>query len=114
MILDENKVKILLQSGMCFVCSMCLCCLDGNGKCGKENCGGPIVGRDYPDYRGPLENFVNFCFACGDESEYGIKVKNGKKIVGVCKEHVGYLNQLVPVDRADLIEMSERLPIHIQ
>ena len=57
--------------------------------CGKTaSCGGPIFGRNYPDYLGPLprQAFEKVCLICGDGNvEFHAVV--GQSRFGLCFEH---------------------------
>lgn len=60
----------------------------GQESCGKTQCGGPIVGRDFPDYSGqlPRSKFSTICLMCGtDKIAYHVAVKEAR--FGLCEEH---------------------------
>lgn len=65
----------------------------GAPTCGQE-CSGPINGNDFPMYKGPMTTFETHCFACFRKADFAVR-NPGKKIIGVCKEHLGHLDRLV-------------------
>ena len=59
--------------------------------CGKMlTCGGPIFGRSYPDYVGPLkpEEYEKLCLKCGSPS-VEFHVFGGLRRFGLCHKHGG-------------------------
>ncbi len=87
-----------MTEGYAFTCAMCSKLWrskqQGNDKCeaGMKGltCNGPMVGSDFPLYEGPLtnESRMSLCFRCGQESDFGVKMAAGNKILGVCKQHM--------------------------
>lgn len=67
---------------------------------GQDACGGPIVGRTFPEYRGPLSRsiFPDRCFVCGDEATCGIQVRGSKELIGACEEHEQMVHEMRPHD----------------
>jgi len=58
--------------------------------CGKTECGGPGVGRDFPTYDGPIprESFIERCLVCGGPNvEFHIVLEGGKTRFALCKKH---------------------------
>ncbi len=92
---DVVKVIEARKQGYGIVCTTCehfwIARDAQRARCGKA-CGGPISGKDFPHYRGPLPNFETWCFVCGAASDYGVKVDGSLRFVGVCKEHLRLLD----------------------
>jgi hypothetical protein len=90
----------LLQMGYAFVCAHCAKlhrpAARGLRSCeaamGTSECGGPLSGRAFPEYEGPLtrQSIADLCFRCGERSENLVQV-GGAGFVGACKEHVEML-----------------------
>jgi hypothetical protein len=74
--------------GLAYICTMCEHMSSSEDKglnsCGKKDCGGPSVGKCFPEYKGPLETiFLDYCFRCGDPSTKAFSVDSGRRL-GVC------------------------------
>ena len=57
--------------------------------CGKViTCGGPIFGRAYPDYEGPLKpsDYESFCIKCGS-TDVTHHAYGGVRRFGLCFDH---------------------------
>lgn len=50
-----------------------------------------------------MTNFEKFCFACTNESAYGIRQPNESRIVGVCQKHLKLLDRYVPENKEQSI-----------
>lgn len=64
--------------------------------CGKVlTCGGPIFGRSYPDYVGPLrpEHYDRVCLKCGS-STVEFFTYGGIRRFGLCFEHRGLFDKV--------------------
>ncbi len=100
MTLNATKVREAVMAGYSPVCATCKhfwVARDLNEvDCGKKDCGGPIAGKDFPEYDGPITQLDKFCFACTRESEYAVRSAQAKRLVGVCCEHLKLLDRLVP------------------
>jgi hypothetical protein len=58
-------------------------------NCGKTiTCGGPVFGRGFPDYKGPLSTqaFEKLCLVCGDENADYL-VLGALRRFGLCSRH---------------------------
>ena len=81
----------LRDSGICAICSWCerlwkAYDVSNASYCGRKDCGGPLLKRSFPKYKGPWNNKSLFCFICGNKSDHGVQVgKDG--IIGVCEKH---------------------------
>ena len=53
-----------------------------NIGCGKE-CGGPVVGKGFPLYKGPID-LSKYCFICGNDATSCVRI--GGKLIGVCNK----------------------------
>jgi hypothetical protein len=103
--LDTRRVAEAARSGLSIVCATCQRYWEGRDlgrdSCNQPDCGGPVLGRDFPKYVGELPDLQRWCFACGRDSDFSIKVPQGVHSVGVCKEHVRLLQDLVPATPVD-------------
>lgn len=82
MVIDEQS------AGLSAVCAWCEHWHEAKSRgdaitCGHPSCGGPGVGRGFPDYKGPMEgNLGQFCFICGRGADAGVEI--GGRVLGVC------------------------------
>jgi hypothetical protein len=95
-------LPVMTHLRLAYICRMCehMGAADDKGldDCGKENCGGPLVGRNFPDYKGPLSQILrDMCFCCGAESEQLLEV-DGKEALGVCHRCVKNLLDKEPAE----------------
>ena len=103
------KPEWLMSMGFAFPCSFCTRMFLPPGRkvpmCSMKSCGGPFVGRSFPDYQGPLTRttIATKCFRCGDDAHEAIVAKD-EGYVGVCKKH---LNSTVPTSSDTLIPARE-------
>jgi len=86
--MHPNDVEKALAEGVPITCSTCRFFYEGNGFCGKTDCGGPGAGRDFPIYDGPIprENFADRCLVCGGDSPQYLIVGLETKFA-LCKKH---------------------------
>ena len=95
------KIEKVVAAGTSIVCATCRHFWEARDKsrpnCG-EKCGGPIAGKDFPQYKGPLngDRLRDWCFVCGQDSGYGLKIPESSRIIGVCEAHLEYLVRLRP------------------
>ena len=83
-----NKLPVD-SPGTVWICRMCLklaeACSLGGFSCGVPDCGGPMQGKSFPKYSGPLAAVVcSYCYCCGAEAEASMTLDHGGKL-GVCK-----------------------------
>lgn len=108
--LDPNKVMLAMASGLSAVCATCQKYWEardrgvpGDACTSKMKCGSPIAGDAFTDYNGPLKGALHqLCFVCAKQSDFGIKVTGRLATVGICKEHVRYVEHLRAVGVAPL------------
>lgn len=95
----------LKSMGYAFPCCFCEQMQVPRGRsvpsCNMDKCGGPFVGRSFPQYKGPLtrQTLALNCFRCGDPAKEAIVVADGGYI-GVCGTH---LNSTVPTSADTLV-----------
>lgn len=53
-----------------------------------DGCGGPRSGDVYHEYEGPVTDFTRFCFVCGVEPRFHIRVGPLLRVLGACKVHM--------------------------
>lgn len=93
MAIDGTKLKEALTKGFNVICATCQHHWDGVDKgrssCGDKECGGPVSGKEFPNYKGDIirERFDSFCICClKPELKFKIAV-NGKAAFGLCALH---------------------------
>lgn len=92
------------DTSLCFVCRHCEYMAkaeDGGQKiCGVKECGGPLKGRLFPKYKGPLEvtSLATHCFVCGDLAGINISMPDMSRTLAVCERHVQFAN--LEIDRS--------------
>ena len=98
------KIGLAVQSGLSIVCATCERYWEGrsrnlpNGRCtSSSNCGSPLAGDVFHDYRGPLTDFTRWCFMCGAEADLGVSVPLQTRMIGVCDAHAPVLADFRPV-----------------
>jgi hypothetical protein len=103
--LDPFLVEAAVASGLSAVCSTCRKYWEGRERGLPEprctavsKCGSPLAGDDFHEYEGPMREFDRWCFVCAKESKYALKMREGKRLIGVCDTHVRMLADLKPVD----------------
>jgi len=108
--IQPEKVATALKTGLCFVCALCEKYWEGIDRgshtcLSQGNCGSPIRGNEFDEYKGPLTELASKCFVCGNQSDFGVTVRGKWKIIGVCKSHVDLIKKLSPVmERADILQ----------
>lgn len=70
-----------------------------------EACGSPIAGDTFSQYDGPMSDFTGWCFMCARNSDYAVKVREERRLIGVCREHVRALNDLIAVEKPDMASL---------
>jgi len=85
--IDEKMSKREIDRGLTAICAWCEHLHNARrGKvwtCGRSDCGGPLVGRAFPDYKGPMEGRLSsFCFLCGESADAAVEINGG--MLGVC------------------------------
>lgn len=104
--LDPVQIALGMSTGLSAVCSTCSLYWEARSrgipapKClAKDGCGSPLAGDDFHEYKGPITDFRQWCFVCGKQPKFGVRVNNSLRVVGVCEEHRALLDQLKPVGR---------------
>lgn len=93
-----RAVQELLRRGYAFPCACCenmwAALRAGAVFCQAlaPNCGGPLVGKSFPDYRGLLTKttIATHCFRCGNPAIDTFRMADGGYI-GACRSHAGML-----------------------
>lgn len=109
MTLNLAKVGLAVQSGLSTVCATCSRYWEARDKrlpepqcLAKDGCGSPLRGDDFHEYVGPITDFGRWCFVCGDDAHYGVRVQGRTRPVGMCEGHLKLLTELRPVDGVDV------------
>lgn len=98
---NPNTVRVTVKDienavidGMPLTCATCVhfhtARLAGKPSCGKIDCGGPVVGRDFPDYSGqiPRSKLAAICLMCGDSKlSCQVVVLGKEQRFGLCEAH---------------------------
>ena len=104
--MDFRRVRAAVVAGLSPVCGTCSHYWTAQDKgaalCGKD-CSGPIAGKAFPEYSGPMTNFERFCFACTSDSDYGIRQPNEDRVIGVCQKHLKLLDRYVPENKGQAV-----------
>lgn len=94
--LDMMKVFAEIRSGLACVCATCENYWEGRDRgstgCAVPLCCGPMGGKTFPKYRGPMTDFSRFCFVCSGDSDYTVHVVGEDRVLGVCASHVSTLD----------------------
>jgi len=109
---DPKEVLAEVASGTSFVCAMCIKYWKGkdlrnrknwpdflrwNQLCSAEKpCGSPFAGDVFSEYEGPLTSLERICFVCGKDSEYGVRVRNLVRVIGICEKHKNWFKHFYP------------------
>ena len=101
--LDQMKVAAAIGNGLNVVCATCENYWDArdrdipDGRClATDGCGGPIAGGAFHEYRGPMTQFDQFCFRCGNKATHAVRVSEHPRVIGVCVEHIDLMKSLKP------------------
>ena len=117
-----DMAKQATEGGMAFACAMCKhywkneevpyeLRAQGAGRCSQTTCGGPMGGRTFPSYLGPLPagDWDVFCFVCGSpETTHGVKLADGSgsRVLGVCRDHVRFVDEQAPESGEVIVEKT--------
>jgi hypothetical protein len=85
-----------MGKGLPITCASCFHLNTAVWKCDrKDTCGGPMVGRDFPDYEGVLnrDRFQERCLVCGGGA-LSHSMLIGTTRFGLCAEHVSIFQTL--------------------
>lgn len=100
---DAGEVAAAVAGGLSVVCATCenyWAARERNvpdGKCMATNgCGSPIAGDVFHEYRGPMTQFDQFCFRCGNAATHALRVDRYVRVIGVCRDHVEMVKELKP------------------
>jgi len=110
-----TMAKTATEGGLAFACAMCKHYwrnddydfaerAKGAGACKQTACGGPMSGRTFPSYEGPLPDgdWEHLCFVCASPSvSHGVKIADGTgtRTLAVCDEHVRFVDERAPASR---------------
>ena len=103
--MDLIKIGNAVKNGLSVVCATCRRYWEGRDrklpepKCtAARPCGSPFAGMTFPEYKGPINDFTRWCFVCGGKPKYGVKVRNGRRALALCENHIHMLGETTPVD----------------
>jgi len=94
-------IKQAVSEGVSIVCATCSKYHEGKARrlatcTAVDDCGSPIIGDTFHEYDGPITDFLRFCFVCGRPGTKGVRVKDRRRIIGVCTAHVDYVVIMAP------------------
>lgn len=100
--IDPAKIAMAVAGGVSIVCATCRRYWEGadrGTKCtARVKCGSPLCGDTFSEYDGPMKDSLHlWCFVCGKESRFGIRAHGGSRTVGLCAEHIKYLERYRPI-----------------
>lgn len=102
--MDPARVGVAVSRGVSIVCATCKRYWEGREKglpepkcTTKSSCGSPFAGMTFPQYDGPITDFARWCFVCGTTSDYGVRVQDSDRTIGMCRDHIRMLEELEPV-----------------
>lgn len=78
--------------------------------CQQAECGGPMVGRAFPLYRGPRPDKAAYCYVCGRESDMAVGFGSGG-VIGCCENHEGMLRQMLARSSRKLVVRERVVPV---
>jgi len=94
--MDPLRVRDAVAQGLAFPCAMCRHYWqgrdDGEDSCNKKECGGPLSGRSFPSYDGPLPDgdWAHFCFLSGQSNDLvGVHVVGAGRRLAIAKDDQG-------------------------
>jgi hypothetical protein len=98
-----GDAKAAVAGGLSIVCATCENYWGArergvpDGKClATDGCGSPIAGDVFHEYLGPMTQFDQFCFRCGDKATHALRVDKYVRVIGVCRDHVDMVKKLKP------------------
>lgn len=101
--LDPSKIAGAVASGLSVVCATCENYWQArergipDGKClARNGCGSPIAGDVFHEYKGPMTQFDQFCFVCGNKATHAVRVDQYVRVIGICANHVETVKTLKP------------------
>jgi hypothetical protein len=66
-----------------------------------DGCGSPIAGDDFHEYKGPITDFLRYCFVCGRAAAKGVRAQGRFRICGICEQHLPLLHTLQPKNKPE-------------
>ena len=107
-----TDIKEAVASGLPVTCATCNyyheARLKGLPGCGKMACGGPIIGRDFPDYKGQItkEKLNSICLICGDGLiTHRIIIPGKEQQFALCNTHKNSFNGVILDPSIDLTQI---------
>jgi hypothetical protein len=104
--LSDKQKQILfnkaLKMGLPVTCASCehmfAAITNGEPRCGKFLCGGPILGRSFSDYKGPIpkERFATICLKCGSPNiTHKVIVVGKEQTFALCEIHKSIFDNIL-------------------
>lgn len=114
--LDPMKIAGAIGNGLNVVCATCENYWEArdrgvpDDRClSKDGCGSPIAGDAFHEYKGPMSQFDQFCFRCGNKATHAVRVSKHPRVIGVCSHHIDLMKTLKPVGKQapDVVLLSK-------
>lgn len=90
--MNPLKIAEAVRGGLSPVCATCKKFWEGQERglqgCTGRSCAGPLSGKDFPEYEGPISDFSRWCFVCGEESTCAVQAPQSIRMIGVCDTHI--------------------------
>lgn len=104
----EKRLRLYRSQGYPIFCASCTKLPEGLGRglknCGyTSTCGGPLAGKDFPDYQGPIPNDkkATICLICGHSQIVCQLAMNGKRALGLCAAHRSIFDNMTEQSQGD-------------
>jgi hypothetical protein len=117
--LDAAKAVQAIQSGLAAICAWCEHYWDatdnkpeGHSGCVMYECGGPIVHKSFPLYKGPWNPKVKYCFICGKNADAMAAVHH-QGALGVCADHIQKFKDILEAN-GKRVNVKEREVVTLQ
>jgi len=107
-------IERAVRGGLSAVCATCLSYWEARDRglpeprcLAEDDCASPFGGDTFHEYQGPITDFGCFCFVCGVDPSFLVRVVpcSPRRLpvpdrkVGVCAKHATWLAQFMPQDR---------------
>ena len=109
------KAEQAINSGLVAICAWCEHYWNATDQrpvnhsgCVMGKCGGPLMRKAFPLYKGPWKIKTKYCFICGKESTASVDINN-QGMIGICEEHIPKLKELLKTGKPVVIKEKTSL-----
>ena len=113
--LDPKKAEEAVKSGLAAVCAWCEHYWETSDKkpenhsgCIRAKCGGPIIHRAFPEYKGPWSPKEKYCFLCGKSADAMVDI-HGSGTIGVCSDHMTKLKEILASNGRNVVIQEKKV-----